>query len=169
VTDEEVLRAIRLAGLEDFVKRNPRGIHAAVGEQGSMLSGGQRRALVLARAFLRLPRLLLLDEPVSNMDPQSEKEFIQALKNYLDQDPRRTLVVVTHTSTVLQLVTTMIVLNEGRIYTAGEKNAVMAKLAGTAKSPAPPPAEGGAAAAVPSPIYTIRGRAAEQKVPAPNR
>ena len=171
VTDEEVLRAIRLAGLEDFVKRNPRGIHAAVGEQGSMLSGGQRRALVLARAFLRLPRLLLLDEPVSNMDPQSEKEFIQALKNYLDQDPRRTLVVVTHTSTVLQLVNTMIVLNEGRIYTAGEKGAVMAKLAGTVKSPAPPPPadSGAAAAAVHSPIYTIRGRAAEQKAPAPNR
>ncbi|TCO84538.1 ATP-binding cassette subfamily C protein LapB [Chthoniobacter flavus] len=132
VTDEEILRAIRLAGLEDFVKRNPKGIHAPVGEQGTMLSGGQRRALVLARAFLRLPRLLLLDEPISNMDPQSEKEFIHALKNYLEQDPRRTLIVVTHQSSMLQLAEHMIVLNEGRVFMSGEKSEVLAKLAGTA-------------------------------------
>jgi len=165
VTDEEVLRAIRLAGLEDFVKRNPLGIHAAVGEQGSMLSGGQRRALVLARAFLRSPRLLLLDEPISNMDPQSEKEFIHALKNYLDQDPKRTLVVVTHQTSMLQLVGTMIVLNEGRVFVSGEKGAVLAQLSGSTKV-APHHADGGTAAPAHAPVYAIRGHPMGQKVAA---
>jgi ATP-binding cassette subfamily C protein LapB len=76
-----------------------------------------------------------LDEPISNMDPQSEKEFIHALKNYLEQDPRRTLVVVTHQTSMLQLVEHMIVLNEGRVFMSGEKSAVLAKLAATAHPP----------------------------------
>ena len=137
-TDEEVLTAIRLAGLEDFVKRNPQGIHAAVGEQGSLLSGGQRRALVLARCFLTRPRLLLLDEPTANMDPQSEKEFIQSLKRYLDQDARHTLVLSAHKTSLLALVDHMIVLDEGRLFAAGPKADVLAKLNNhAAAKPAP--------------------------------
>ncbi len=135
ITDEEILQALRLAGLEEFVKRNPRGIHAPVGEQGSMLSGGQRRSLVLARSFLSRPRILLLDEPISNMDPQSEKEFVQALKRYLDQDPRHTLIVATHQTSMLALVGQMVVLHEGKVFAAGEKAAVLAKLSGNAQQP----------------------------------
>jgi ATP-binding cassette subfamily C protein LapB len=135
ITDEEILQALRLAGLGEFVKRNPRGIHAPVGEQGSMLSGGQRRALVLARSFLSRPRILLLDEPIANMDPQSEKDFVQALKTYLDQDARHTLIVATHQTSMLKLVNEMIVLNEGKIFAAGEKSAVLAKLSARNQQP----------------------------------
>lgn len=140
-TDEEVIQAIRMAGLEEFVRKNPRGIHAPVGEQGSLLSGGQRRALVLARCFLTRPRLLLLDEPTANMDPQSEKEFIQALKRYLEQDVRHTLVLATHKTGLLALVDHLIVLDEGRIFAAGPKAAVLAKLSGQPAPHSPKPGE----------------------------
>ncbi len=136
-TDDEVLNAIRLAGLDEFVRKNPKGIHAPVGEQGSLLSGGQRRALVLARCFLSLPRLLLLDEPTANMDPQTEKEFVQALRRYFDQDARRTLIVATHKTSLLALVDHLIVLDEGRVFASGPKAAVLAKLAGQPAPPAP--------------------------------
>ncbi len=129
-TDEEVLQAIRLAGLEAFVRRNPQGLHAQVGEQGSMLSGGQRRALVLARCFLTRPRLLLLDEPTANMDPQSENEFVQALNRYLDQDAKHTLVLSTHKTGLLTLADHLIVLDQGRLFAAGPKAEVLAKLSG---------------------------------------
>ncbi len=129
VSDDEVLQAARLAGLGDYVRRHPLGMHAVVGEQGSMLSGGQRQAVVLARSLLRNPRLLLLDEPTSSMDPQTEKQFMLGLHQYLAQDPRRTLIVSTHNHHMLELVDRLIILEQGRILIDGEKGAVLARLA----------------------------------------
>ena len=72
INDHLILRAAALAGVTDFLRNNPAGFAAQVGEQGRALSGGQRQAVALARALVRDPEVLLLDEPTSNMDTDSE-------------------------------------------------------------------------------------------------
>lgn len=115
-TDEQIMEAVRMAGIDGFVGANSQGLQAPVGEQGSLLSGGQRQALTLARALLGRPKLLLLDEPTSSMDHQAEQQFISCLKEYLDSDPERSLVVATHKTSALELVKRVIVLHEGKIH-----------------------------------------------------
>lgn len=136
-TDEQVLMAIRLAGLESFIQKNDRGLHALVGERGVLLSGGQRKCVALARSLVAEPRLLLLDEPSSSMDPETEKKFIQSLKNYLDSDKDRTLLMTTHKLNMLSLVDRIILLDAGRIVADGPKDIILERLAGQIHKTAP--------------------------------
>lgn len=136
ISDEEIMEAISMAGLGDFVKRHPQGIYAPVGEQGSLLSGGQRQALSLARVLLRKPKMLLLDEPTSSLDLQAEEQFIACLKTYLDADPSRSLMIATHKNNVLELVSRIIVLHEGKVHRDGPIAKVIEDLSRKAQ-PAP--------------------------------
>ncbi len=126
--DNQLLKAVRRAGLEEFINKNPLGLHTPVGEQGILLSGGQKQSLALARTMLMEPRLLLLDEPTANMDVNAEKAFVVSLKQYLDENPERTLVLSTHKLSLLQLVDRLLVLDDGRLVADGDKTAVMNKL-----------------------------------------
>ncbi len=146
VSDEQIMEAVRMAGLEDFVAANPQGLHAPVGERGCLLSGGQRHAIILARTLLRRPKLLILDEPASNMDMHAEQQFLNSLNTYLKADPRRSLIVASHKTSTLALVKRIVVLHEGRVYRDGGAEAVLKDLAGnnqrcsaTAKAAAPAP------------------------------
>ncbi len=117
-TDDQILEVIRFTGLDGFVKRHQNGIHAQVGERGCLLSGGQRKAVALSRCLLLKPPMLLLDEPTANLDPETEKLFIQNLER-LSALPGSTLVVATHKASVLKIVDRAIVLHEGRVVSDG--------------------------------------------------
>lgn len=83
-----------------------------MGEQGRCLSGGQRQAVALARALVRDPDVLILDEPTSNMDSDSERMILAGLKAAC---PGRTLVLITHRMSLLAIVDRLIVMDGGRI------------------------------------------------------
>lgn len=125
INDHLVLRAASLAGVTDFLRNNPAGFAAQVGEQGKALSGGQRQAVALARALVRDPEVLILDEPTSNMDTDSELLLQKRLQSVM---PGRTVVLVTHRLSMLRIVDRLIVMENGQIKMDGPRDAVLQSL-----------------------------------------
>ena len=124
--DAAILRAARIAGVEDFIARHPLGFDLNVGERGERLSGGQRQAIAIARALLLDPPLLLFDEPSSAMDNGAEGRLKQRLEEIL---PGKTLLLVTHRASLLSLVERLIVLDGGRLVADGPRHDVLKALA----------------------------------------
>lgn len=130
INDHLILRAATLAGVTDFIKNNPAGFGAQVGEQGKALSGGQRQAVALARALVRDPEVLILDEPTSNMDTGSELELQRRLEAIIGD---RMLILITHRLSMLRMVDRLIVMDSGHIKYDGPRDAVLARLRGSRK------------------------------------
>lgn len=124
--DAQVLRAARLAGLESLIDGHPSGLQLIIGERGQGLSGGQRQAVSIARALLLEPPILLLDEPSSAMDHNSEARFIRDLGDFVRD---RTLVLVTHKPVMLNLVTRIIVIEAGKVALDGPRDDILRQLA----------------------------------------
>ncbi|MGR6468398.1 type I secretion system permease/ATPase [Rhizobium sp. PAMB 3182] len=139
-TDEEIIEAARNAGVERFVSRHPAGYDMPVGERGSLLSGGQRQSIAIARILLRKPKIIFLDEPSGAMDLASEKELIDRLSTCF---PRETTILIsTHRYSMLNLVDRLIVLDQGRVMADGPKAKVIEFLKGaTANGGAPVPVQ----------------------------
>jgi ATP-binding cassette subfamily C protein LapB len=129
----EFMRVLQLTGLDQIAARHPQGIHLQVGEHGGNLSGGQRQLVALARTLLTRPKMLLLDEPTSAMDAQTEQQFLRHLQIATRQ---QTLVVVTHRPSLLALVDRIIVIDSGKVAMDGPKEQVLARLRGE-KTPRP--------------------------------
>lgn len=125
INDHLILRAANLSGVADFVRQNPAGFGAQVGEQGRSLSGGQRQAVALARALVRDPEVLILDEPTSNMDNASEHTVQKRLQGIL-QD--KTLILITHRLSMLEIVDRLVVVDSGMIVMDGPKAAILQRL-----------------------------------------
>lgn len=132
----------RLTGLDRLVSSHPQGWELPVGEGGTLLSGGQRQLVALARCLVMKPQVLLMDEPTSSMDAQSEVAFLRQLKQACADC---TLILVTHRPAVLELVERIVVIDNGRPVMDGPKQAVLAALSG-----AKPPAAAGTAGAAPA-------------------
>jgi ATP-binding cassette subfamily C protein LapB len=122
VDDEQIVRAAELAGVADFVNRHPLGFDMPVGEQGAMLSGGQRQAVALARALVQDAPVLLLDEPTGSMDNSSEEHIKRELARVVQG---KTLVLITHRASLLELVDRVIVVDTGTIVADGPKEQVL--------------------------------------------
>ncbi|WP_230353811.1 type I secretion system permease/ATPase [Lelliottia sp. WAP21] len=122
-TDEEIHLALVNSGALEFVRKQKMGLNYVISEGGAGLSGGQRQALLLARALLTSPTILLLDEPTAWLDEVSEKQFIQHLKGWLGE--QRTLVVATHRLPILELVDRIIVLENGKVVMDGPRDAIL--------------------------------------------
>lgn len=132
-SEEEIAEAARVAGVDAFIATHPLGLGMLLGERGKGLSGGQRQAVGLARALLRRPRVLFLDEPSSAMDTATEQALIRNLRDYLTSG--QTLIVSTHRVSVLELVDRLIVLDGGRVVADGPKGAVLKALQGDGGGP----------------------------------
>lgn len=117
--DHEIIEAARIAGVEDFVRRHPSGYDMMLAERGEGLSGGQKQAITLARALLGRRPIMLMDEPTSSMDVQNEAGVIARLKTEMAD---RTLVIVTHRTSLLELVDRVIVIDQGRVAADGPKS-----------------------------------------------
>jgi ATP-binding cassette subfamily C protein LapB len=125
--DEELIEAAKLAGVDDFVSQHPMGYDMPVGERGSALSGGQRQAIALARVLIDKPTVLMLDEPTSSMDHQSERRFLSQMRDAISPD--QTVLVATHRHSLLDLVDRLLVIDQGRIVADGPKANVLKALA----------------------------------------
>ncbi|MCE1972557.1 type I secretion system permease/ATPase [Enterobacter cloacae] len=132
-TQNEFLRVLQLTGLDQIAARHPAGINMPVGEGGDALSGGQRQLVSLARSLLGRPKMLLLDEPTSAMDTQSEQLFLSRLSGALEG---QTLIVVTHRPSLLRFVDRIVVVEDGKIVADGPKDTVLRMLGGQEKTQA---------------------------------
>ncbi|MCL2658613.1 MAG: type I secretion system permease/ATPase [Betaproteobacteria bacterium] len=123
--DDAILAAADVAGVTEFANMHPRGFDMRIGERGESLSGGQRQAVAIARAILHDPPILLLDEPSSNMDHQSEDQLKQRLRATMNG---KTMLLITHRTSLLDLVDRLIVIDNGQIVADGPKAQVVEAL-----------------------------------------
>lgn len=107
-------QALALAGAADLVRRMRRGLDTVVGERGTLVSGGERQRLALARSILRHPRLLVLDEATSAIDVASERDILQRLRALA---PRPAIVVIAHRAESLALCERVLRFADGRCQT----------------------------------------------------
>jgi subfamily B ATP-binding cassette protein MsbA len=123
-TGEEVSRAARQAQAEEFILACPEGYATLVGERGVRLSGGQRQRLAIARAFLKDPPILILDEATSDLDAESEFMVQQALTDLMRG---RTVLVIAHRLATVRNADRIVVVHEGRIAEVGNHEALLAR------------------------------------------
>jgi ATP-binding cassette, subfamily B, bacterial len=115
-TDEEIIAAARAAQAHEFIARLPGGYDTVVGEQGLTLSGGQRQRVALARALVTDPRVLVLDDATSAIDPRLEADIHAALREVMRG---RTTLIIAHRQSTLHLADRIVVLNGGRVADIG--------------------------------------------------
>lgn len=125
VSDARMLEVSDLTGVSELARQHPQGFDRPVGERGQLLSGGQRQTVLLARALMLDPPILLLDEPTSSLDNTSE-EIIRGRLQALDK--HKTLILITHRASMLSLVDRLIVLDNGHVVADGPKEAVIEAL-----------------------------------------
>jgi subfamily B ATP-binding cassette protein MsbA len=121
-TPEDVRQAARRAQAHDFVMACPRGYDTVVGERGVRLSGGQRQRLAIARAFLKNPPILVLDEATSDLDAESEFLVQQALAELIQG---RTVLVIAHRLATVRRADRIVVIHAGRIADCGTHEALI--------------------------------------------
>lgn len=124
-SDEQIVLAAQRALAHDFIVARAQGYGTDVGEQGTALSGGERKRIAIAQSLIHDPPVLLLDEPTSDLDHLTELAFCQTLR-FLAKD--HTVIVVTHSPALLEVCNGIIVLNKGQMVAAGPASELLPKL-----------------------------------------
>lgn len=119
---DEIRHAAEAAYADGFIRALPKGYDTVVGERGIKLSGGQRQRLAIARAILRNPPILILDEATSHLDTESEREVQRAVENLMEG---RTVFVIAHRLSTIQRATKILVLDQGRIVQIGTNESLL--------------------------------------------
>ncbi|MCS7245856.1 MAG: ABC transporter ATP-binding protein/permease [candidate division WOR-3 bacterium] len=114
---EKVKYACELANISDFIENLPNGYFYKLTEGGLNVSGGQRQKLTIARAILRNPEIILLDEPTSHIDIESEEKIIKALEDFIVD---KTAIIITHRLSLLNFVSKIVVMKDGTILDIGK-------------------------------------------------
>jgi subfamily B ATP-binding cassette protein MsbA len=123
-TDEEVIHALKVANAYEFIEDLPDGIHTNVGDSGNRLSGGQQQRLSIARAVLKNPPIMILDEATSSLDAESERFVQQALEKLMQN---RTSIVIAHRLSTIQKADKIVVMQKGRIVEQGSHDELIVK------------------------------------------
>lgn len=111
-SDDQILSIAKIGGVDEFVSQLPEGYDTILLEKGAGLSGGQKQAISLSRALLHSPGIVVLDEPTSSMDQNSEKIVVERLYEYCKE---KTLVIITHRNALLAICDRIIVMENGKI------------------------------------------------------
>jgi ATP-binding cassette subfamily B protein len=119
---EAVVRAATLAGADDFVRQLPDGYNTVIGEHGYSLSGGQRQRIAIARAVLADPRILILDDATSSVDPTKEHEIRAALAEVMHG---RTTIIIAHRPATIALADRVVLIDGGRIIADGTHDGLL--------------------------------------------
>jgi ABC-type multidrug transport system fused ATPase/permease subunit len=135
ITDDDVWAALRLAEAADFVAALPDGLDTTVGERGATLSGGQRQRLTLARALAGRPRLLVLDDATSAVDPRVEAAILAALRGRAEgpADPAASILVVAYRRATIALADEVVYLEQGRVVARGPHSTLLETTPGYAE------------------------------------
>jgi ATP-binding cassette, subfamily C, bacterial EexD len=144
LSPEKVVAAAKLSGVHEMILQLPQGYDTVIGGAGGVLSGGQRQRIGLTRAVYGSPKLMVLDEPNSNLDDQGEKELVKAINRIKQMGC--TVIVITHRTMLLQCVDKILVMKDGLAAAFGPRDQVLASLMAPTKAPAAAIASGGSAA-----------------------
>jgi ATP-binding cassette, subfamily B, bacterial MsbA len=123
-TQEEITAAARIANAHDFIIQKEQGYNTNIGDRGSKLSGGERQRLTIARAVLKNPPILILDEATSSLDTESERLVQDAINNMMQN---RTSIVIAHRLSTIRHADEIIVLQKGKIAERGTHDGLMAQ------------------------------------------
>lgn len=123
-TEEEIAEAIRMANFEKDLERLPNGLETLVGEKGVSLSGGQKQRISIARAFIRKPEILILDDSLSAVDAKTESAIVTNIQN---QRKDKTTIIVTHRLSAIAHAEKIIVVDDGKIIEEGTHEQLLEK------------------------------------------
>ena len=122
-TREEVIAAAKIANAHDFIMEKPEGYDTNIGDRGTKLSGGQRQRLSIARAILKNPPILILDEATASLDTESERLVQDALDRLMTT---RTTIAIAHRLSTIRHADEIVVMHEGRIVERGKHEELIA-------------------------------------------
>ena len=125
---QKIIKAAQEAFAHELILQLPKGYETDIGVAGSALSAGQRQRIALARAFYNNPKLIILDEPNSNLDKEGEIALAKAIFNA--KQKKTTLIIISHRETILQVTDKILVIDQGEAKLFGHKDNVLRQLAG---------------------------------------
>jgi len=117
--EKDIIDALKLASANEFVSKLPEGLDTVIGDRGVKFSGGERQRLALARALLRKPSLLILDEATSNLDSKNEKKILKAID---DLHGEITILIIAHRLSTIENADYIYLIDEGQILESGTWN-----------------------------------------------
>ncbi len=125
-TDEEIVRAARIARCDEFIARMPEGLDTVIGENGERLSGGERQRISIARAILKDAPIILMDEATASLDVENERLIQEALSELIRE---KTVVIIAHRMRTIRGADKIVLLNEGRVEAVGTDEELQARSA----------------------------------------